>query len=266
MPRTPNASNRRSSQRAKPSTPGDTSVTSSGSQKPGVDWAIQKSFAQELENAFPLAFCPPDGNSAQALQLSARGQTLSSFLDSLVEQDKDSFGSFGKRGSEIRKKLSDLHYYWCKKDKETYRRTVVLKLKIQLVKGRTPREALAIDKALDEDDKEEFSDVSFEDYLASPPARAKAAVASKTHSKKSENPIVGRTVSAATATATTSTAKSSSKMSSTTGTPNPMIKVLSDGTIQGQCVCLQCMIALLLFDVTNCNPDSMVLQRPLLLT
>ena len=117
MPKTPTATSKRNSQ-AKPSTPGDTSVASTGSQKPGVDWAIQKAFAQELENAFPLVFCPPDGNSAQALQLSLRGQTLSSFLDKLLEQDKDSFGSFGERGSEIRKKLSDLHYYWCKKDKE----------------------------------------------------------------------------------------------------------------------------------------------------
>ena len=84
----------------KVNTPGDASVTSTGSLKPGVPWNIQKQFAQELENKYPLVHCPTDGNSVKAL-LDTGYLALSRFLDDLIDKDPESINIYGPRASRI---------------------------------------------------------------------------------------------------------------------------------------------------------------------
>ena len=89
MASTPRRTSRRNSKAA---TPGDASVASrasTGSEKPGVPWHIQKAFAQDLEDKFPLAFCPPEGNSVLALLDSGEAHALSKFLDELCLEDEE---------------------------------------------------------------------------------------------------------------------------------------------------------------------------------
>ena len=116
-------------------TPGDASVTSTESLKPGVPWNIQKKFAQELENAFPLVHCPSDGNSVTAL-LNSGWQALAKFLDKLIVDDPENQNYYGLRGSDLRDQIGDLVQHWKKKDNEEYRRRVFMKLGIKQVKDR----------------------------------------------------------------------------------------------------------------------------------
>ena len=197
----------RSTRRANTGTPGEISVSSTASSvKPGVPWIIRKSFAQELENAFPLVHCQQDGNSLLSLiESGSKTQPVAVFLDDLIAQDPDNFSHFGARGSEIRSQIGDLVQHWKKKSKTEYQQRVVQRHKVVQVKGRIAKKKKAV---LDE---EELSDLSEE-----------------------EDPLIGSTVAKTSKSAPATKQKQAPKRSfQAKTTMSSSFKVLDDGTLEG---------------------------------
>lgn len=185
MPSTPRSTRRQPNRGA--NTPGEESVVSTASSKaPGVPWNIKKSLAQELENKFPLCYCPGDTNSCHSLIASSTGsQPLAFFLDDLIAKDPDNFSHFGARGSDIRSRIGDLFQHWKRKEKEEYRQRVVQRHRVTQVSARkaptTQRQAVL------EVEDEDFSDLSGDDsVLGSTPKKAAAAKANTASATKKE--------------------------------------------------------------------------------
>lgn len=235
-PSTPKQKGKRSTRQT--NTPGDASVvsrSSTGSLKPGVAWNIQKQLAQELERAFPLAFCPDEGNSVTALIDTSGTQALSRFLDNLVNEDPDNAPLFGTRGSQERGKIGDLIQQWKKNKKEDYRRKVVIRLGVITEKARKPRRSIQPAKTLQhqavnvssEEGDSEPSEISFEQVVLeeddnkkqdSNRPQAMSFRKKQPASTPNNDPIIGSTVSS-------KKAKKSTEMTRFT--------VLEDGTVQG---------------------------------
>ena len=217
MSTTPKATRRKS----KVTTPGDASVASAASSigekaaKQGVPFNIQKQFAQELEKAYPIAFCPATGNSAAALFTSSSSlQPLADFLDDIVTDDPVHNIVFGKRGDQIRRKLENLIQYWKSKDRAWYTKRVISKLGVIAEKQRKPR------KKIVEDEELSASDLSDEEFaLEQKPASERK--------KRAKDPFLGKTVTSVSKQG--KAPKPTAKM-----TDKSTFRLLSDGTLEGK--------------------------------